>query len=98
MTTLQTADKVLKDYYLDVIQEQMNKGMGVFYSMIDKTSEYVYGKDVRKILSCGGKNYLSALDENFNKVEIELDSQEEAKDKEKMKRFIDEVRGKEKEK
>lgn len=64
MTTLQTADKVLKDYYLDVIQEQMNKGMGVFYSMIDKTSEYVYGKEVKKILSCGGKNYLSALDEN----------------------------------
>ena len=64
MTTLKTADKVLKDYYLDVIQEQMNKGMGVFYSMIDKTSEYVYGKEVKKILSCGGKNYLSALEEN----------------------------------
>ena len=64
MTTLQTADKVLKDYYLDVIQEQMNKGMGVFYSMIDKTSEYVYGKEVKKILNCGGKNYLSALEEN----------------------------------
>ena len=53
MTTLQTADKVLKDYYLGVLQEQMNKGMGVFYSMIDKTSEYVYGKDVKKIFSTG---------------------------------------------
>ncbi len=63
MTTLQTADKVLKDYYLGVLQEQMNKGMGVFYSMIDKTSEYVYGKDVKKIFSTGDKNYLSALDE-----------------------------------
>lgn len=63
MTTLKTAEKVLKDYYLDVIQEQFNTGINPFYTAIEKTSEYVTGKQVKKIVNTKPTNYVYALGE-----------------------------------
>lgn len=53
MVTLQTADKALKDYYLGVIKEQLDVGTNPFLGMIEKTSEDVYGKEIKKIVTHG---------------------------------------------
>lgn len=53
MVTLQTADKALKDYYLGVIKEQLDVGTNPFLAMIEKTSEDVYGKEIKKIVTHG---------------------------------------------
>ena len=53
MVTLQTADKALKDYYLGVIKEQLDVGTNPFLAMIEKTSEAVYGKEIKKIVTHG---------------------------------------------
>ena len=44
MLNLTTADKALKDYYLDAISEQLNIGVNPIFAQIEKTSENVYGK------------------------------------------------------
>jgi len=46
MVTLSSADKVLKNIYLDAICEQLNKRTNPFYASIVKNSEYVSGKNV----------------------------------------------------
>ena len=53
MVILQTADKALKDYYLGVIKEQLDVGTNPFLAMIEKTSEDVYGKEIKKIVTHG---------------------------------------------
>ncbi len=53
MVTLETADKALKDYYLGVIKEQLDVGTNPFLAMIEKTSEDVYGKEIKKIVTHG---------------------------------------------
>ena len=51
MISISTADKVLKDYYLDVVSEQMNTSTSPFLAMVEKTSDYVFGKDVKKVVT-----------------------------------------------
>ncbi|MBE5753718.1 MAG: phage major capsid protein [Clostridiales bacterium] len=47
--TLTNADKALKSYYLDAISEQLNDNLSPFFSAIEKTTNNVYGKEVRKL-------------------------------------------------
>ncbi len=60
MLNLTTADKALKDYYLDAITEQLNTGVNPIFSQIEKTSENVYGKTVKKIVTAGLNGGISA--------------------------------------
>lgn len=53
MVTLNTADKALKDYYLDVIADQLNTGANPFLAMVEKTTEDVYGKEIKKVVTYG---------------------------------------------
>ena len=47
--TLTNADQALKSYYLDAISEQLNDNISPFFSAIEKTTNNVYGKEVRKL-------------------------------------------------
>ncbi len=53
--TLQSADNALKSYYLDVVSDQLNNKINPFFSMIEKNSEQVWGKEVRQLV-CHGIN------------------------------------------
>lgn len=48
-----SADLALKSYYLDAIAEQLDKSVNPFYAMIKKSEKDVYGKDVKKLVTCG---------------------------------------------
>ena len=50
---LTSADLALKSYYLDAIAEQLDKSVNPFYAMIKKSEKDVYGKDVKKLVTCG---------------------------------------------
>ena len=47
MITIQNADAALKDYYLDAVSAQLNESISPFFSAIEKSADYVYGKDVK---------------------------------------------------
>ncbi|MGN0807321.1 MAG: phage major capsid protein [Candidatus Coproplasma sp.] len=64
MITVSTAEKVLKDYYLDVVISQLNGGISPFYNAIEKTSENVYGKEVDIAVVNGYANAVKACNEN----------------------------------
>ena len=53
MVTTQTADSVLKSYYLNVVSDQLDKGVNPFLAMIKKTTSDVWGRDVRKAVRIG---------------------------------------------
>lgn len=53
MVTTQTADNVLKSYYLDVVSEQLNKSVNPLLAAISQTSSDVWGRDVRKTVRYG---------------------------------------------
>ena len=53
MVTTQTADNVLKSYYLDVVSDQLNKSANPLLAQIAQTSADVLGKDVRKTVRFG---------------------------------------------
>lgn len=53
MVTLSTADNVLKSFYLDAVTESLNMKTNPFLAQIERTSENVVGKDVKKILRIG---------------------------------------------
>ena len=58
MVNIQTAEKLLKDYYLDVVREQFDTGVNAFYSMIEKTTENVYGNTVKKAVLLDNGNHI----------------------------------------
>ena len=60
MVTLSNADNVLKSFYLDAITETLNTKINPFLAKVEKTSENVTGKEVRKVLSCGFNNGIGA--------------------------------------
>ena len=60
MVTLNSADSVLKSFYLDAVTETLNTKINPFLAKIEKTSENVTGKEVRKVLSCGFNNGICA--------------------------------------
>ncbi len=51
--TLTNADKALKNYYLDAVAEQLNCKANPFLAEISKTTDDVYGKEVRKLAIYG---------------------------------------------
>ena len=53
MITTQTADSVLKSYYLGVVSEQLDKTVNPLLAEIKKTSSDVWGRDVRKAVRFG---------------------------------------------
>lgn len=53
MVTTQSADNVLKSYYLDVVSEQLNKAANPLLARILQTSSDVWGRDVRKTVRYG---------------------------------------------
>lgn len=53
MITLNSADSVLKSFYLDAISESLNMKANPFLAQIERTSVDVVGKDVRKIMRLG---------------------------------------------
>ena len=53
MITTQTADSVLKSYYLNVVSEQLDKTVNPFLACIRKTTSDVWGRDVRQAVRYG---------------------------------------------
>ncbi len=53
MVTTQTADNVLKSYYLDVVSDQLDKSANPFLAAVKKTTADVWGRDVRKTVRIG---------------------------------------------
>ena len=53
MVTTQTADSVLKSYYLNVVSDMLDNHANPFLAMIKKTTADVWGRDVRKIVRYG---------------------------------------------
>lgn len=49
---LTNADKALKTYYLDALSKQLDE-VSPFYAMIKKTSNNVFGKEVKQLVSFG---------------------------------------------
>ena len=54
MITIANADAALKDYYLDAVNAQLNGEVSPFFNAIAKTSENVFGKDVKIAIAKGG--------------------------------------------
>ena len=53
MVTLQTADSVLKNYYLDAITKEIDDMGSLFFGKIESTSANVVGKGVSKVVRLG---------------------------------------------
>lgn len=53
MVTTQTADSVLKSYYLDAVSDQLNKSANPLLAKIAQTTSDVWGRDVRKAVRYG---------------------------------------------
>lgn len=53
MISLSTASNALKTIYLGVIAEQLNTKINPFLSAVEKTSDNVYGKEVKKLITYG---------------------------------------------
>ena len=53
MVTTQTADAVLKSYYLGVVSDQLDKSANPLLAAIKKTTADVWGRDVRKAVRVG---------------------------------------------
>lgn len=62
---LTNADSVLKSYYLDVVTEQLDN-FNPFFASIKKSTEDVYGKDVKKLISYGANGGIGAGTEDGN--------------------------------
>ncbi len=60
MVTLQTADNALKTFYLDALTEQIDTKVSPLLAMIEKTSAYVSGKGVSKVVRTGEKESICA--------------------------------------
>ncbi len=66
MITLQTADNVLKSYYLDAVTEQVNSRISPFLAKIEKSSKYVTGKEIAKNVRPGVAGGVAAGTETGN--------------------------------
>lgn len=53
MITITNADAALKDYYLDAVSAQLNGEVSPFFNAITKTSDNVFGKDVKIAIAKG---------------------------------------------
>ena len=66
MITITNADKALKDYYLQAITAQLNDNISPFFSAIEKTTEGVYGKEVKISVVRGNTDSVIACAEDYD--------------------------------
>ncbi len=66
MVTLSTADNALKSFYLDAVSEALNTKINPFLAKIDKTSEHILGKDIRKPFTAGFNSGIGSGTEDGN--------------------------------
>lgn len=53
MITIESADKALKTYYLDVVSNSLNTKINPLLAKFEQTSSDVWGKEIRKVVSNG---------------------------------------------
>lgn len=53
MITIESADKALKTYYLDVVSNSLNTKINPLLAKFEQTSADVWGKEIRKVVSNG---------------------------------------------
>ena len=70
MVTLSSADGALKSFYLDAVTEALNMKINPFLAEIEKTSQNITGKDVRKVFSPGYSNGVAPGTEDGNLPEF----------------------------
>lgn len=63
---LTNADEALKSYYLDAVSEQLNENANPFLSIIKKTSDNVWGKEVKQLAIHGINGGIGAGTEDGN--------------------------------
>lgn len=56
MVTLQTAENALKSFYLDAVKDTLDMKTSPLLAKIERSSENVYGKDVKKTVRLGINN------------------------------------------
>ncbi len=66
MITTETADSVLKSYYLSAVADQLDKSANPLLAQIKKTTSDVWGKDVRKAVRFGVNGGVGAGSETGN--------------------------------
>lgn len=64
MITIENADRALKEYYLQAVSAQLNDNISPFFSAIEKTSNNVYGKDVKVTVIRGNSDGVAACRED----------------------------------
>ena len=64
MITLTNADAALKDYYLDAVSQQLNEDVSPFLNAVEKSSQYVSGKNAKCALINGDLNRIMTGDED----------------------------------
>ena len=62
--TLNSADNALKTVYLDAVSEQLNDYVNPFFSAIEKNSNDVWGKEIKKLVTFGVNGGIGAGDED----------------------------------
>lgn len=63
---LTNADSALKSYYLEAVSDQLNNNVNPFFAQIKKTSENVWGKEVKKLAVHGLNGGIGAGTEDGN--------------------------------
>ncbi len=53
MVTMQSADNVLKSYYLDIVSKQLNTEINPFFALIKHSTADVWGKEIRRVAQFG---------------------------------------------
>lgn len=53
MITLATAEKALKEVYLDVVSDQLNTTVNPLLARLEKTARDVYGNNINKLVPYG---------------------------------------------
>ena len=63
---LTNADSALKSVYLDVITQQLDSGVNPFFAAIQKSTNDVWGKEVRKLAIYGMNGGIGAGTEDVD--------------------------------
>ena len=66
MVTMQSADNVLKSYYLDIVSKQLNTEINPFFALIKHSTADVWGKEVRRLAQFGVNGGIGAGTEDGN--------------------------------
>ena len=66
--TLTNADGALKSYYLEAVSEQLDNYVNPFLAQIKKTSDNVWGKEVKQLAIYGVNGGVGAGTERIDKT------------------------------